>query len=148
MERSVPIIPIKTFDNYHDSLTHHYTPPVFYDALRREVSFAKREGNKVAIVKFQLPNRANADQLLYFANELELNVRHHDLIARITEREFAVLLRFDFDIRSACESLISRMKNVEKREFHYAWVITDGTKDVLTLLKELDNPQILNSSCT
>lgn len=148
MERSVPITPIKTFDNYHDSLTHHYTPPVFYDALRREVSFAKREGNKVAIVKFQLPNRANADQLLYFANELELNVRHHDLIARITEREFAVLLRFDFDIRSACESLISRMKNVEKREFHYAWVITDGTKDVLTLLKELDNPQILNSSCT
>ena len=143
MEKSLPIEPLKSFDNYHDSLTNHFTPPVFYDALKREVSFAKREGNQVAVIKFQLPNSATADQLLYFANELELNVRHHDLIARLAEREFAVLLRFDFDITSACEALIARLKNVEKREFFYALAQSDGTKDVAKLLEELDNPQVL-----
>lgn len=127
-------------------LTHHYAPPVFYDALKREVSFARREGQKVAVVKFQLPKNSTLDRLLYFANELEMTVRHHDLISRIAEYEFAVLLRFDFDITSACECLVSRVANVEKREFYFAWASSDGTKGVEEILEELENPQILKSS--
>ena len=143
MEKSLPIDSIKSFDNYHDSLTNHYAPAVFYDSLKREISFARREGNQVAVIKFHLPANATLDQLLYFSNELELNVRHHDLIARLAEREFAVLLRFDCDITSACESLIARLKNVEKRKFFYSLALSDGTKDVTRMLEELDNPQVL-----
>ena len=148
MELSLPIEPIKSFDGYHDSLTHHYSAAVFYDSLRREISFAKREGNSVGVLKFQLFANTTEDQLLYFANELELAVRQHDLIARVGMREFAVLLRFDSDITSACVCLIARIKAVEKRGFHYCWVITDGSKDVEQVLEELDNPQILRSSKT
>lgn len=146
MERILPIEPIRTIDNYHDLLTHHYAPTVFYDALKREVSFAKREGQKVAVVKFKLPKNSTLDHLLYFANELEMIVRHHDLISRIADNEFAVLLRFDLDTTSACESLIARLANVEKREFYFAWASSDGTKGVEEILEELDNPQLLKSS--
>lgn len=148
MEQILPIEPLRSFDCYHDSLTHHYAAPVFYDALKREISFAKREGNTVGIVKFILLDNATTDQLLFFANELELAVRQHDLISRIAVNEFAVLLRFDSDITAACESLILRIKNVEKRGFRYAWVSTDGTKELVQVLAELDNPQILRSSKT
>ena len=146
MEKILPIEPLKSFDGYHDLLTHHYSAPVFYDALNREISFAKREGQKVAVVKFKLLDGTSTDQLLYFANELELVVRHHDLIARITRYEFAVLLRFDFDITSVCQSLVQRLKNVEKREFLYAFNSSDGTKGLEELLSELDNPQLFKSS--
>ena len=164
MERILPIEKPKSFDCYHDSLTHHYVAPVFYDALKREISFAKREGNLVGVVKFVLSERTSEDQLLYFANEIELAVRQHDLIARIakyefavrqhdliariTSHEFAVLLRFDTEISSACECLVKRIKNLERRNFHYGWVIADGTKGLAQVLEELDNPQILRLSKT
>jgi len=148
MERILPIEKPKSFDCYHDSLTHHYVAPVFYDALKREISFAKREGNLVGVVKFVLSERTSEDQLLYFANEIELAVRQHDLIARIARYEFAVLLRFDTEISSACECLVNRIKNLERRNFHYGWVITDGTKGLAQVLEELDNPQILQRSKT
>ena len=148
MERILPIHPSKSFDCYHDSLTHHYAAPVFYDALEREISFAKREGNLVGIVKFALPEDTSEDQLIYFANELELSVRQHDLISRIGTREFAVLLRLDTEIQSACECLITRIKKSEKRRFHYGFVIADGTKGLLQVLEELDNPQILHLANT
>lgn len=145
MEQILPIQPPKSFDCYHDSLTHHYAAPVFYDALKREISFAKREGNLVGVIKFVLPLGTSEDQLLYFANELELSVRQHDLIARIGSREFVVLLRFDSAIEAACEALLIRIKQHEKRKFHYGVVITDGTKGLVQVLENLDNPQILQT---
>ena len=148
MERILPISKPKSFDCYHDSLTHHYAAPVFYDALKRELSFAKREGNLVGIVKFQLLENATEDQMLYFANELELVVRQHDLIARIGGNEFAVLLRLDAEVESAFKCLVTRVANVEKRGFKYAFISTDGTKGLVQVLEEMDNPQILQSSKT
>ena len=99
-------------------------------------------------MRFVLPLNATEDQLLFFANELELAVRQHDLIARTASHEFSVLLRFDSDLHSACDSLLSRIKNVEKREFTFAWIISDGTKGLVQVLSELDNPQIFISSNT
>ena len=127
-------------------MTHHFVAPVFYDALKREISFARREGNLVGVVKFVLFRNISEEELLYFANELELAVRQHDLIARITSHEFAVLLRFDSELNSACEALVARIQNVERRKFQYCWVITDGTKGLAQVLEELDNPQILRFS--
>ena len=146
MEISLPIGTPRSFDNYRDSFTHHYSANVFYDALKREISFAKREGNLVGVVKFIVRIEASADQLLYFANELELAIRQHDLIARLTEREFVVLLRFDSEVIEACKCLVQRIKNMERREFKFAWAISDGTKGLEQLLQELDNPQIYHSS--
>jgi GGDEF domain-containing protein len=146
MERILPISNPKSFDCYHDSLTHHYSAPVFYDALQRELSFVKREGNIVGIVKFELLEGSSEDLLLFFANELELAVRQHDLIARIGAREFAVLLRLDIEIESAFKALVSRLKKFERREFKVGYVSSDGTKGLAQVLEELDNPQILHSS--
>lgn len=144
----IPISETRTFDCYHDSLTHHYLASVFYDALAREISFAKREGNQVGIIKFQLLDGTAEDQMLFFANELELAVRQHDLISRISDREFAVLLRLDTEVNGAFEALISRLIKMENREFLFGCVRTDGTKGLAKVLEELDNPQILCSSKT
>ena len=146
MERILPAGIPKSLDNYRDSLTHTFSANVFYDALKREISFAKREGNKVAVVKFIIPTNSSIEHLLYFSNELELAIRQHDLIARVGEYEFTVLLRFEYQIQDACDSLVHRLRNLEKRAFQYAWVISDGTKDLEQVLKELDNPQIYRSS--
>ena len=127
-------------------MTHHYSASVFYDALKRELSFAKREGNLVGVVKFELLEGSSEDQLIFFANELELAVRQHDLIARIGAREFAVLLRLDIEIENAFKALVSRLKKFERREFKVGHIFSDGTKGLAHVLEELDNPQILHSS--
>jgi len=98
------------------------------------------------VVKFFLKEQTSLDQLLYFANELELAIRQHDLISRLAKYEFAVLMRFDADIPAAFASLIERIRNVEKREFQYSWALSDGTKGLEQVLDELDNPQIIQSS--
>ena len=89
---------------------------------------------------------ASEDQLLFFANELDLAVRHHDLISRIGAREFAVLLRLDVEIESAFKALVSRLKKIERREFKVGYISSDGTKGLVQVLEELENPQILYSS--
>jgi GGDEF domain-containing protein len=110
--------------------------------LRRE------EGNQVGVVKFELFENTTEDHLLFFANELELAVRQHDLIARVGIREFVVLLRLDSEIESAFIALISRINGFEKREYKVGIVKTDGTKGLVQVLEELDNPQIMRSSKT
>jgi len=146
MERILPIDVPKSFDNYRDSLTHHFSINVFYDSLKREISFAKREGNLIGIVKFKLLNQTSLEHLLFFANELELAIRQHDMIARMSEFEFVALLRFETEATEACNCLVQRVANLEKREFLFSWVIADGTKELEQVLEELDNPQILRSS--
>ena len=146
MERSIPVEAPKSLDNYRDSLTNHYSANVFYDALKREISFAKREGNQVGLVKFSLPSNVSTEHLLYFANELDLLVRQHDLISRLSEREFVVMLRFDSEVSEACESLIKRVKSVELRKFYHQSLVADGTKGLAEVLVDLDNPQKLRSS--
>jgi len=148
LEPKLEVDPPSSIDGFHDLLTHYYSLPIFYETLEREISFAKREGNLVGIVKFQLLENATEDQMLYFANELELAVRQHDLIARIGGNEFAVLLRLDTEVESAFKCLVARVANFEKRGFRYAFMSTDGTKGLVQVLDELDNPQILHSSKT
>ena len=142
-EPRLKVDPPSSIDGFHDLLTHYYSLPIFYETLKREISFAKREGHAIALLKFQLPNETNLDQLLFFANELEQIVRQHDLIARLARYEFVVLLRFDANISEACLSMVSRVEHVEKRKFSYSWAISDGTKGVEELLKEIENPQLL-----
>ena len=147
MERIVPTRAPFSFDGYRDSETNHYSVQVFYDALQRELSFVQRESSSsVGVVKFTLPEASTADQLLFFANELELCIRRHDLISRIAEREFVVLIRAGLAIQEACDSLILRMSNVERRGFLFVKALSDGTKELVQVLSELDNPQFLTSS--
>ena len=146
MENSLPIEPPQTFDGFHDSLTHHYAAPIFYEAVKREISFSKREQNLVGVIKFTLPADATSDQMMYFANELDLAVRQHDLISRLSERDFAVLIRLGSDTTAAFDALVARLRLVEKRPFKFCSALSDGTKDVANLLEELDNPQILISA--
>lgn len=143
LEPQLAVDPPSSIDGFHDLLTHYYSLPIFYETLKREISFAKREGHSIALLKFQLPIETNLDQLLFFANELEMTVRQHDLIARLARYEFAVLLRFDSNIGEACVALVNRVENVEKRKFSYTWAISDGTKGLEELLKEIENPQRL-----
>ena len=143
VELKLEVGPPSSIVGFHDLLTHFYSIPIFYETLSREISFAKREGHSIALLKFQLPIETNLDQLLFFANELEQTVRQHDLIARLARYEFVVLLRFDANISEACLSIVSRVEHVEKRKFSYSWAISDGTKGVEELLKEIENPQLL-----
>lgn len=115
------------------------TAQSFNAALLREISYAKREKIPTGVIKFELPESATFDEFMYFANELELAIRQHDLIGRVAVREFAVLIRTSFDISEACEALVARLKIVERRPFIHKVAITDGTKGVAEILAELDN---------
>ncbi|HUW77877.1 MAG TPA: diguanylate cyclase [Candidatus Nanopelagicaceae bacterium] len=94
-----------SFDGIKDSLTHLAAPPLFYAELHREVSRFARNGQSFSLIRLLLlPNQPEGITLneepeskyevvvLDFAEILSRASRAEDLLARMGEREFIVLV--------------------------------------------------------
>ena len=78
-----------TFDGFKDSQTNLLMPAAFYDALIKALATARRRQHPLTLLKFLIPNSQDA---INFAQMLVENSRADDLIARMGEVEFLVLL--------------------------------------------------------
>jgi len=78
-----------TFDGFKDSKTNLLMPAAFYDALIKALATARRRQHPLTLLKFLIPNSQDA---INFAQMLVENSRADDLIARMGEVEFLVLL--------------------------------------------------------
>jgi hypothetical protein len=94
-----------SFDGIKDSLTRLAAPPLFYAELHREISRFARNGQSFSLIRlFLLPNQPEEIALneepeskyevvvLDFAEILSRASRAEDLLARMGEREFIVLV--------------------------------------------------------
>lgn len=78
-----------TFDGFKDSQTNLLMPAAFYDALIKALATARRGQHPLTLLKFLIPNPQDG---INFAQMLVENSRADDLIARMGEVEFLVLL--------------------------------------------------------
>ena len=78
------------FDGLRDRETNLLTPAAFYDSFLRALASAGRDGGTLILMKFII---AMDQEVINFAQLLAENSRSDDLVARMGEREFIVLLR-------------------------------------------------------
>jgi GGDEF domain-containing protein len=109
--------------------------------LRREIAGSFRNGKPLTVAKFILRSSGinNRESILNFADLLSRNFREDDLVARIGQHEFMVLIcgSDEYVIQG-----IQRMAVGRDFEFEYSIASPVDHDDSLKLLNRLDESEI------
>jgi len=141
MEKSI-FEPI-SHDGRHDSLTNLLAPPLYYEEMARELARFQRGGMQLCAIRIDLLTSSTVDEIVAFADALSNIARTEDLIARIGEFEFALLVRGDL---SVVEKFISRLDF--EIEVSYACVLPKVGEITLELLNRLDQIKLTRATAT
>lgn len=102
-------------EGIYDPLTGLLAPAYFYESAERLLSWAERSHNSVSLISIRLTG-LNDDLLLKCARDLIAELRGGDLLARMGQQTFALLLLGD---KIGAEQLIFRLRNTIKPELNY-----------------------------
>jgi GGDEF domain-containing protein len=130
-------------DGRHDSLTNLLAPPLYYQEMARELARSQRNAIELCAIRLELPATTAIDEILAFADALTNSVRAEDLIARVGEFEFALLIRGDLRV---IEKFIARIDFAI--EVSYACVAPKAGEVTLELLNRLDQIELTRATTT
>jgi GGDEF domain-containing protein len=130
-------------DGRHDSLTNLLAPPLFYEEMARELARFQRSAIELCAIRLELPTTTTIDEIMAFADVLTNSARAEDLIARIGEFEFALLVRGDL---SMVDKFIARIDIAI--EISYACVAPKAGEITLELLNRLDQIELTRATTT
>ena len=132
-------------DGRHDSLTNLLAPPLYYQEMARELARFQRSAIELCAIRLELPVTTTLDEIVAFADALTNSARTEDLIARIGEFEFALLVRGDL---SVVEKFIARIDIDIDIEISYACVAPKAGEVTLELLNRLDQIELTRATTT
>ena len=132
-------------DGRHDSLTNLLAPPLYYQEMARELARFQRNAIELCAIRLELPITTTLDEIVAFADALTNSARAEDLIARIGEFEFALLVRGDL---SVVEKFIARIDIDIDIEISYACVAPKAGEVTLELLNRLDQIELTRATTT
>jgi GGDEF domain-containing protein len=138
-----PIFEPISHDGRHDLLTNLLAPPLYYEEMTRELARFQRSAIELCAIRLELPATTTIDQVVAFADVLTNSARTEDLIARIGEFEFALLVRGDL---SVVEKFIARIDFAI--EIFYACVAPKAGEVTLELLNRLDQIELTRATTT
>lgn len=138
-----PIFEPISHDGRHDSLTNLLAPPLYYQEMARELARFQRSAIELCAIRLELPATASVEEIVAFADALSNNARAEDLIARIGQFEFALLVRGDL---SVVEKFIARIDF--EIEISYACVAPIAGEVTLELLNRLDQIELTRATTT
>ena len=100
----------------YDKLTGLMTPFHFYESAKRVKSWADRKGQPLSVIAIRLPAMTD-DALVNSARKLNSELRGGDLLARMGERTFVLLLLGD---EEGAGHLIFRLANTIKPKLDFS----------------------------
>ncbi len=130
-------------DGRHDSLTNLLAPPLYYLEMARELARFQRSAIELCAIRLELPMTSTVDEIVAFADVLSNSARAEDLIARVGEFEFALLVRGDTKV---VEKFIARIDI--RIEISYACTIPKSGEVTLELLNRLDQIELTRATTT
>jgi len=130
-------------DGRHDSLTNLLAPPLYYDEMARELARSKRSAMELCAIRLELPPTSTVEEIIAFADALTNNARIEDLISRIGEFEFGILIRGD---EKVVEKFIARIDY--EIEISYACTTPKAGEVTLELLNRLDQIELTRATTT
>ncbi|MSX13935.1 MAG: diguanylate cyclase, partial [Actinobacteria bacterium] len=143
MDERVSASEIYSHDGIKDSLTHLAAPPYFYENLRREIASSARTGKPISIIKFIIKSDGSRyeESILSFADLLMKSFRQEDLIARMGQLEFTLLIRENEELAAQLSRrFISSWALLGSKTItpSYAFVTYSNNEGALALLERLD----------
>ena len=138
-----PIFEPITHDGRHDSQTNLLAPPLYYQEMARELARFQRNAIELCAIRLELPTTSTVDEIVEFADALTNSARAEDLIARIGQFEFALLVRGDLTV---VEKFVARI-DIDL-EISYACVAPKAGEVTLELLNRLDQIELTRATTT
>jgi GGDEF domain-containing protein len=111
--------------------------------MARELARSQRNAIELCAIRLELPVTTTIDEIVAFADVLTNSARTEDLIARIGEFEFALLMRGDL---SVVDKFIARIDFAI--EISYACVAPKPGEVTLELLNRLDQIELTRATTT
>ena len=121
-------------DLIHDSLTGLMTPYYFYESAWRLRSWANRRAQPLSLIAIDLQG-ISLDDLVRCARELNAELRGGDLLARMQDKRFLLLLLGDLQ---SAHHLIFRLSNRIKPKLKFQATELSADEDLLKALERLD----------
>lgn len=103
-------------EGIYDPLTGLLAPLYFYESSKRLLSWSQRTNRKTSLISIKL-GELDEDEIISCATELSAELRGGDLLARMQEKVFVLLLIGD---QLGAEQLIFRLKNTIKYKLEYS----------------------------
>jgi len=128
-------------DGRHDSLTNLLAPPLYYEEMARELARIQRRNFKLCAIRLEIPATLSKSEIVGFADALSNSARAEDLIARIGEFEFGILIRCD---EKTIEKFIARIDF--EIEIMYACTSVQVGEAALELLNRLDQIELTRAT--
>ena len=120
-------------EGIYDPLTGALAPRFFYESSKRLISWANRTNRQTAVIAIR-HDELSDDELIKFATDLSSELRGGDLLARMNQKTFVLLLIGD---QLGAEQLIFRLKNVVKFNLEFKSVELNQGEDIVTALTRL-----------
>ncbi|MFM7500749.1 MAG: diguanylate cyclase domain-containing protein [Actinomycetota bacterium] len=117
----------------YDKLTGLMTPFHFYESAKRVKSWANRKGQALALIAIRLPEISD-DVLVDCARKLNSELRGGDLLARMGERTFVLLLLGD---EEGAGHLIFRLANTIKPKLDFSSTFFSENETLVEALNRL-----------
>ena len=132
-----------THDGRHDSLTNLLAPPLYYLEMARELARFQRTNIEICAIRLELPSTSTIEEVVAFADALSNISRAEDLIARVGEFEFGLLIRGD---EKVVEKFLARI--AFEIEISYACTNALTGEVTLELLNRLDQIKLTRATTT
>ena len=117
----------------YDKLTGLMTPFHFYESAKRVKSWADRKGQPLSVIAIRLPEMTD-DALVNSARKLNSELRGGDLLARMGERTFVLLLLGD---EEGAGHLIFRLANTIKPKLDFSSTFFSEDETLVEALNRL-----------
>ena len=118
---------------FYDKLTGLMTPFHFYESAKRVKSWADRKGQPLSVIAIRLPEMTD-DALVNSARKLNSELRGGDLLARMGERTFVLLLLGDIE---GAGHLIFRLANTIKLKLDFSSTSFSEEETIVEALNRL-----------
>ena len=120
-------------EGIYDPLTGALAPRFFYESSKRLISWANRTNRQTAVIAIRHEDLSD-DELIRCATDLSSELRGGDLLARMNQKNFVLLL---IGNQLGAEQLIFRLKNVVKFNLEFKSIELNQGEDIVTALARL-----------
>ena len=137
-------------DGLHDGLTRLAAPPFYYEILRREIAFTKRNLTDLTAIRVILKSKMPLYEatIISFADLLSTSFRYEDAKARLGEYEFGILIRGDEELAGQLSRrLISKWTIDGTPETRISYASTKYAEDesAICFINRLDDQELIQS---
>ena len=120
-------------EGIYDPLTGALAPRFFYESSKRLISWANRTNRQTSVIAIRHENLSD-DELIKCATDLSSELRGGDLLARMNQKTFVLLLIGD---QLGAAQLIFRLKNVVKFNLEFKSIELNQDENIVFALARL-----------